>query len=102
MSRKKNREKRKAAAAERRDNPSAPVGGTSPCTGEAFANVVKLGDVVTRVPVTLGDPTRGVGNSSAPPMQGRVVYVHPEGRFHTVEFADGHPPVRESFCGVRR
>lgn len=34
-------------------------------------------------------------------MIGTVIYVHPEGRFHTVEFEMRYGrTIRESFCGV--
>ena len=36
------------------------------------------------------------------PMRGKVVYVHPKGRFHIVEFMTGGGPIRESFHGVER
>ena len=35
-------------------------------------------------------------------MRGKVVYVHPKGRFHTVEFMTGCGAIRESFQGVER
>ena len=62
------------------------------------AGPVRIGDIVIRKPVTLCD-----SNGSKPQaISGRVIYIHPKGRFHVVEF--GEPPytVRESFWGVRR
>lgn len=56
---------------------------------------VQIGDVVTRRPVTFD--TR-----DGPLVRGRVVYIHPKGRFHVVEFGEGATAVRESFSGVRR
>ena len=34
------------------------------------------------------------------PMRGRVVYIHPRGLFHTVEFQTRGGAVKESFQGV--
>ena len=62
------------------------------------AGPLRIGDIVIRKPVTLCD-----SNGSKPQaISGRVIYIHPKGRFHVVEF--GEPPytVRESFWGVRR
>lgn len=53
---------------------------------------VQVGDFVSRHPVTFD--TR-----DGRPVHGRVVWVHPAGRFHVVEFEKG---VRESFMGVQR
>lgn len=61
---------------------------------------VKLGQIVTRYPETfceLDDKAR----STRQPMKGTVVYIHPLGRYHVVEFALRGGPVRESFSGVR-
>lgn len=52
---------------------------------------VKLGDRVRRK-VSYG----GEGGSSLPPEEGTVVYIHPEGRFYSVEFTFRSP------YGVRR
>ena len=52
---------------------------------------VVVGDTVTRRPTTFS------GEGGAKLMRGTVVYVHPKGRFHVVEFARG---IRESFYGV--
>lgn len=59
--------------------------------------MVKLGDKVLLRPTTFGES----GEKGAPPAQrpGRIVYVHPEGRFCTVAFEahwDGQT-IRESF-----
>lgn len=58
---------------------------------------VKVGDVVLRRPITFfdrdSDPRSGL-------TKGKVVYVHPKGRFHVVEFGEGRRAVRESFAGV--
>lgn len=58
---------------------------------------VQVGDIVTRRPITLA----GV-DVTARSMQGRVVWVHPLGRFHVVEFGKGKQAVRESFMGVSK
>ena len=56
---------------------------------------VRVGDVVQRRPVSFSDSD----SKNASLMRGKVVYVHPAGRFHIVEFEKG---VRESFEGVQR
>ena len=62
------------------------------------AGRVQVGDIVTRKPITFADKDSKV----ASPMRGRVVWVHPLGRFHVVEFGEGRRAVRESFMGVRK
>lgn len=56
---------------------------------------VRVGDTVQRRPVSFSDSDA----KNARLLRGTVVYVHPAGRFHVVEFEKG---VRESFAGVRR
>lgn len=64
--------------------------------------MLKIGQKVTRTPKTIesmgaGDK-RAVGCVlSARPTSGIVVYIHPKGRFHVVEFKHG---LRETFDGV--
>lgn len=54
---------------------------------------VEIGDIVTRRPMfTFYKDER---NSKL--QRGTVVYIHPEGRYHTVEFEGG---IRESYYGV--
>ena len=57
--------------------------------------MVKVGDIVER-PVWYGQ-----GATITAPMRGTVVYVHPEGRYYTVEyeyFRNGERrPIRESY-----
>lgn len=60
---------------------------------------MKLGDKVMRLPVTFTDSGEDK-KSMRRPVVGRVVYIHPAGRFHTVEFELPGGPVRESFQGV--
>lgn len=59
---------------------------------------VQLGERVRRIPGTL----RCAVDKSARPMEGKVVYIHPKGRFHTVEFQTMGGPVRESFMGLMK
>lgn len=59
---------------------------------------VKLGEPVRRIPITLSCTV----DKSARPMEGRVVYIHPKGRFHTVEFSTMGGPIRESFSGIMK
>lgn len=56
---------------------------------------VRVGDVVYRKPISFSDSDA----KNAQTMCGTVVWVHPAGRFHVVEFEKG---VRESFMGVQR
>lgn len=54
---------------------------------------MQIGDYVTRKPVTIGC---GDDYSLArKPMRGRVVYIHPKGRYHVVQFGEHGP--REAF-----
>lgn len=55
---------------------------------------VQVGDTVIRTPITF----EARGSRDVGPMRGKVVYVHPLGRFHVVEFGQ----LRESFVGVER
>lgn len=60
--------------------------------------VVQVGDTVTRRPVTFLAAER----AASAVLCGKVIWVHPLGRFHTVEFGEGEQAVRESFMGVER
>ncbi len=62
------------------------------------AGRVQVGDIVIREPITFADTDRKNANI----MQGRVVWIHPLGRFHVVEFGEGQRAVRESFMEVAR
>lgn len=62
--------------------------------------MVRIGDTVTRKPLTIGDYDEKMRKHTDKPMRGKVVYVHPLGRFHTVEFMTAGGPLRESFMGV--
>jgi len=60
-------------------------------------NSLHIGDVVIRKPITVADKDL----RDARPMRGRVIWVHPLGRFHVVEFDEGQRAFRESFMGAR-
>lgn len=61
---------------------------------------MEIGDKVTRTPITFTDPYKEKGGERYVPMTGKVVYIHPEGRYHTVEFDLHGQKVRESFKGT--
>lgn len=62
---------------------------------------MKLGQTVTRKPLTVGKPLEDDKDGKhRPTMSGRVVYIHPQGRYHVVEFEIPGGVVRESFAGV--
>ena len=58
---------------------------------------MELGEKVVRTPITFTDPYREKGEVKHKPMTGKVVYIHPEGRYHTVEFDLPGGKVRENF-----
>lgn len=63
--------------------------------------MMRVGQKVVRVPLTIQvmvDKPRL--RLEIRPMRGTVVYVHPKGRYHTVEFETPGGPIRESFAGV--
>lgn len=43
---------------------------------------MKLGDRLVAAPTF----ATSYGNNTAPPIEGETVYIHPEGRFYTLEF----------------
>lgn len=61
--------------------------------------MVKVGDKVRRVSEILSQQD-AENHSVRRTMQGRVVWIHPRGRFHEVEFELRGGPVRECFQGV--
>ncbi|MEA4934251.1 MAG: hypothetical protein VB071_11850 [Lawsonibacter sp.] len=61
---------------------------------------MKIGQRVMRCPVTIYDEDRE-RNCARKPIPGMVVYIHPEGRYHTVAFQLRGGVVKESFQGVR-
>lgn len=60
---------------------------------------LEVGMEVTRIPESIFG-TDANGKSQRQPMRGCVTYIHPLGRFHTVEFQTRGGPIRESFLGV--
>lgn len=57
-----------------------------------------VGDIVRRKSFAMkGD--FNFSSSEKTPMEGKVIYIHPEGRFFTVEFAVRGGKVRECFLG---
>lgn len=62
---------------------------------------MKLGDKVMRLPETFTDSGEDK-RSLRRPVVGRVVYIHPKGHYHTVEFELNGGRVRESFKGGER
>ena len=60
---------------------------------------MRIGQKVVRYLETSMD-REGDRNSPKKPMCGKVIYIHPEGRYHTVEFDLPGGKVRESFQGV--
>lgn len=59
---------------------------------------ITLGERVRRLAISMS----GTDRKGPKPMEGRVIYIHPKGRFHTVEFSTMGGPVRESFAGIMR
>lgn len=59
---------------------------------------VSLGERVRRLSISMS----GTDSKGPKPMEGRVIYIHPKGRFHAVEFSTMGGPVRESFAGIMR
>ena len=64
---------------------------------EAVATV-RVGDKVVRHPYTMLEKSEQKEGSSVT-LRGTVIYIHPRGRFHVVEFPKG---IRESFEGILR
>lgn len=58
---------------------------------------MEIGDKVIRTPITFTDLLRNKGEPQHKPMKGTVVYIHQEGRYHTVEFELPGGKVRENF-----
>lgn len=59
---------------------------------------VSLGERVRRLAISMS----GTDSKGPKPMEGRVIYIHPKGRFHTVEFSAMGGPVRKSFAGIMK
>lgn len=60
---------------------------------------LEVGAEVVRTPQTFYEAD-AKGKAEHRPMWGRVVYIHPRGLFHTVEFQTRGGAVKESFQGV--
>lgn len=63
-------------------------------------NRVKVGQRVTRVPITISDIDPKTMKRIVRPMRGVVDFVHPQGRYHTVAFDTPGGVIKESFLGV--
>ena len=61
--------------------------------------MVRVGQKVLRHPAVLLQEN-GEGNLSRLPIPGCVAYIHPEGRYHMVEFTFSGGTIRECFLGV--
>lgn len=55
---------------------------------------------VVRTPETFYDADLKTGHSNRHPMSGEVIYQHPQGRYHVVEFQTRGGVIREAFQGV--
>lgn len=63
--------------------------------------MLRLGQMVTRCPQTIGSLEKNTTALKPKSLRGRVVYIHPKGRFHVVEFENNRgDKMRESFHGV--
>lgn len=60
---------------------------------------MRIGQKVRRVPLSLTQTTDS-GKQEHRPMTGKVVYIHPQGRYHIVEFEVCGGTVRECFDGT--
>ena len=60
---------------------------------------MKIGQKVRRVPLSLTQ-TADNGKQEHRPMTGKVLYIHPEGRYHLVAFETRGGVVRECFSGA--
>lgn len=61
---------------------------------------MKLRQKVVRTPETFYDVDLKSGKGNKRSMAGSVCYIHPKGRYHTVEFTVRGGVIRESFLGV--
>lgn len=61
---------------------------------------VKFKQKVMRTPETFFDGDLKEGKANRHPMPCIVIYIHPRGRFHVVEFNTPGGPIREAFLGV--
>lgn len=59
-----------------------------------------VGDIVRRKSSAMkGD--FNFSSSDKTPMEGKVIYIHPEGRYHIVEFDTRGGKIRECFLGAK-
>ena len=59
-----------------------------------------VGDIVRRKSFAMkGD--FNFSSSDKTPMEGKVIYIHPEGRYHIVEFETRGGKIRECFLGAK-
>lgn len=59
-----------------------------------------VGDIVRRKSFVMkGD--FNFSSSDKTPMEGKVIYIHPEGRYHIVEFDTRGGKIRECFLGAK-
>lgn len=56
---------------------------------------LKIGENVIRHPITIYK--RPHRYDQVKPMEGQIVYIHPENRYHVVEFQSGNSIFRECF-----
>lgn len=61
---------------------------------------MQIGDKVTRFPETFYDISVNQQRGTRHPMTGTVAYIHPNGRYHMVEFETPGGVIRECFVGV--
>lgn len=62
--------------------------------------MVRLGEILKRRPVTISREDPDGKKIEGGAMTGKVVYIHPGGRFFTLEFQTAGGPLRESFQAV--
>ncbi len=99
MTRKKKRKQMQQRAPELEPEIQAETPEATPATPILASRHVRVGDVVLRKPLTISP---SADKDGARVLRGTVVWVHPKGRFHVVEFGEGASAVRESFAGVER
>lgn len=60
---------------------------------------MKVGDIVKQTSFVM-QGNFDFSSSEKSPMEGKVIYIHPEGRFYIVEFTVRGGTVRECFLGT--
>lgn len=61
---------------------------------------MKISDKVQRMPETFGHYEESGKGKRKKMLTGTVVYIHPAGRYHAVEFEVAGGKIRESFLGA--